>query len=157
MRKFILSALLVMVLAIAAFLLADPQQPLFAFHGSQPTNLGTQAPCPPTPNCVSSQANGDQQHYIEPIAYQSPDTYAQITKILTAQKHLKIIKATDNYIYAQATSRLMGFVDDLEFYFQPMEQIIHLRSASRLGESDLGVNRQRLEQIKLQLNKAYAG
>ena len=151
MPKFILTA--VLLAAIATALLLN-HEPIFNLSGTQPDNLGIQngqlAPCPATPNCVSSQALKDSQHYIAPIPYQSP---SQIIAILNSQHRTKIIKATDNYIYAQVTSRIMGFVDDLEFYFSPTEPIIHTRSASRLGESDLGANRQRLAQIALDLDK----
>jgi uncharacterized protein (DUF1499 family) len=62
-----------------------------------------------------------------------------------------VVEQTDNYIRAQSKSRIFKFIDDLEFYFPTDEQVIHLRSASRVGESDLGVNRRRLEQIRLAL------
>ena len=59
-----------------------------------------------------------------------------------------IIKETNNYLYVEFTSKLMGFVDDVEFYFDRDGKSIQVRSASRLGESDLGVNRQRIEEIR---------
>ena len=62
-----------------------------------------------------------------------------------------IIKETNNYLYAEFTSKLMGFVDDVEFYFDDDGKFIQVRSASRLGESDLGVNRQRIEEIRAKL------
>jgi uncharacterized protein (DUF1499 family) len=58
---------------------------------------------------------------------------------------------TDDYIHALSKSRIFKFVDDVEFYLPPNESVIHLRSASRVGESDLGVNRRRVEQIRLAL------
>ena len=60
-----------------------------------------------------------------------------------------IIEETEDYIRVESSSRLLGFVDDAEFYLPADEKVIHVRSASRLGESDLGVNRRRLEQIRL--------
>ena len=65
----------------------------------------------------------------------------------------KIITATDNYLYAEFTSALMGFVDDVEFLVDDGAKVIQVRSASRLGESDLGVNRKRIETIRTQLNQ----
>ena len=62
------------------------------------------------------------------------------------------MEQTDDYIRTQSTSKIMGFVDDAEFYFPTDIKVIHWRSASRLGESDLGVNRRRLEQIRLAFN-----
>ncbi len=62
-----------------------------------------------------------------------------------------MIEQTNNYIHTLSRSRIFKFVDDVEFYFPPNESVIHLRSASRVGQSDLGVNRRRLEQIRLAL------
>ena len=59
-----------------------------------------------------------------------------------------IIEETDNYLYAEFKSKLMGFVDDVEFYRDPAANVVHVRSASRLGKSDAGVNRQRVEEIR---------
>ena len=128
------------------------------FSGSVPQNLGVTdqqlAPCPDSPNCVSSQAPAsDKEHYIAPLTYDGDrqTAKAQIIKILSVVPRTEIVEQTDDYIRAESTSRLMGFVDDLEFYFPPDQNIIEWRSASRLGESDLGVNRRRLEQIRLAL------
>jgi len=111
--------------------------------------------CPTTPNCVNSQAI-DNKHYIEPIL--STDTPLEaknhILKILSELERSKIIVAEDNYIRAEFTSKLFRFVDDVEFYFpdtKSKETTIHVRSASRLGHSDLGVNRKRIEQIRSKL------
>lgn len=123
------------------------------FAGSAPNNLGVSddhlVSCPDSPNCVVSQ-NADTTHSISPIAYDTDLDTARETllKVLTVVPRTKIIEQTDNYIYAQSESRLMGFIDDLEFYFPEEQKVIHLRSASRLGESDLGVNRRRLEQVR---------
>ena len=63
----------------------------------------------------------------------------------------EVIKQTDNYIYAISKSRIFKFIDDVEFYFPSNESVIHVRSSSRLGDFDFGVNRTRLEQIRLAL------
>ena len=128
------------------------------FAGKQPTNLGVQsgqlAPCPSTPNCVSSQSQ-NAQNKIEPLTYNSSPTEA-IANLKTVIKSLpktKIITETENYLYAEFTSALMGFVDDVEFYLDEGAKTIHVRSASRLGQSDLGVNRKRIETIRTKLNE----
>lgn len=133
------------------------------FSGAVPNNLGVTeqrlAPCPASPNCVASQDPADdQEHYIAPLTYggdlaesrsgERQIAKMQIVKILGVVPRTVIVEQTDNYIHAESTSRLMGFVDDLEFYFPPDQNLIEWRSASRLGESDLGVNRRRLEQIR---------
>jgi uncharacterized protein (DUF1499 family) len=125
------------------------------FAGETP-DLGLQdgqfAPCPDQPNCVVSQG-ADEAHQIDPIPYNRDRAAAHdlLVKVLGVVPRTEIVAQTDDYIRAKATSRLMGFVDDLEFYFPKEESVIHLRSAARLGESDLGVNRRRLEQIRLAL------
>lgn len=124
------------------------------FRGETPSNLGIHnrqlTPCPASPNCVVSQ-NGDETHAIEPIVYKGDRKTAQQTllKVLSVVPRTAVIAQTDDYIRAESTSRLLGFVDDLEFYFPEATKVIQVRSASRLGESDLGVNRRRLEQIRL--------
>ena len=65
-----------------------------------------------------------------------------------------IVEERADYLYAEFASRLLGFVDDVEFYFPPNERIIHVRSASRLGHSDFGVNRKRIEDIRAKLAAA---
>jgi uncharacterized protein (DUF1499 family) len=125
------------------------------FAGERP-ELGLQngqlMPCPDQPNCVVSQGS-DDAHRIEPIAYtRDRDTTRDVLiKVLGVVPRTVIVTQTDDYIRAQSTSRLMGFIDDVEFYLPPNETVIHLRSAARLGRSDLGVNRRRLEQIRLAL------
>ena len=107
-------------------------------------------PCPSSPNCVVSQ-NGDEEHSIEPITYQSDRATARETllKVLSVVPRTEVIEQTDDRIQAESTSRIFKFVDDVEFYFPQDENVIHVRSASRVGESDLGVNRRRIEQIRL--------
>ena len=106
--------------------------------------------CPSSPNCVVSQG-GDEEHTIEPIAYEGDLATAKETllKVLSVVPRTEVIENTDNYIHTESTSRIFKFVDDAEFYFPENENVIQVRSASRVGESDLGVNRRRIEQIRL--------
>ncbi len=76
---------------------------------------------------------------------------AKLVALVKAMPRTTIVDSTDNYLYAEFASKLMGFVDDVEFYLDPAESVIQVRSASRLGESDLGVNRKRLEEIRAAL------
>jgi uncharacterized protein (DUF1499 family) len=123
------------------------------FAGTPQGNLGVHdgflASCPASPNCVVTQ-DADESHSVAPIVYQTNLDTARDTllKVLTVVPGTEVIAQTDNYIRAQSTSRLMGFIDDVEFYFPVNRKVIEMRSASRLGESDLGVNRRRLEQIR---------
>jgi len=116
------------------------------------TENGQLKECPTTPNCVNSQAK-DKQHFIEPIVITGPPLEAKkhILNILKELKQSKIKVVEDDYIRAEFTSRVFRFVDDVEFYFpdtKSEEGIIHVRSASRVGHSDFGVNRKRIEQIR---------
>jgi len=108
--------------------------------------------CPASPNCVVSQ-NADPKHAIDPIPYHvSRDKAREILlKVLSVVPRTEVVEQTDSYIHALSKSRIFKFVDDVEFYLPPNESVIHLRSASRIGESDLGVNRRRMEQIRLAL------
>lgn len=128
------------------------------FAGKQPTNLGVHdgklAPCPNTPNCVSSQSS-DAEHGIEPLTYTSTaeEAIAALKAVIQGMKKTKVITENKSYLYAQFTSALMGFVDDVEFYLDEVAKVIHVRSASRLGQSDLGVNRKRIETIRTKLQE----
>lgn len=124
------------------------------FPGTSPSNLGVSrdgrlAPCSARPNCVSSQAT-DKRHAIKPFAFSGrPETaMAAIRGILNDMPRTTIIRQSKDYIQAECASRLLGFTDDLEFYCDAGRKVIHVRSASRLGYSDLGVNRKRVEAIR---------
>ncbi len=109
------------------------------------------APCPDSPNCVSTQAPPtDKLHAIAPMAYTSDRVAAhqRLLSIIQAMPRVTIITTEPEYIYAEFRSRLMSFVDDVEFYLDDTGKQIHFRSSSRLGRSDLGVNRQRMEEIR---------
>jgi uncharacterized protein (DUF1499 family) len=109
-------------------------------------------PCPSKPNCVSSQAT-DKAHYIQPIHFTGTPQEAQdrLLQILNALERTNIIVVQENYIRVAFTSKIFQFVDDVEFYFPATDTehiIIHFRSASRIGYSDLGANQKRIEQIR---------
>lgn len=123
------------------------------FAGDRPSLLGVQAghlqPCPDRPNCVSSQSP-DPEHFVAPILFEGSARQAMQTlkQAIDDSPRAEVIRADDNYLYAEFTSKLMGFVDDVEFYFDNQTKRIEVRSASRLGESDLGVNRKRVEDLR---------
>ncbi|MGK7937895.1 MAG: DUF1499 domain-containing protein [Xenococcaceae cyanobacterium] len=125
---------------------------MFNFSGTRPDDLGVNngklKPCPGTPNCVSSQSDNSQEK-VEPLP---AVPISEVKKIVDNMERTTIIKETDNYLYAEFKSKLMGYVDDVEFYLDPNENVIHVRSASRLGKSDLGVNRARVEEIRAKIN-----
>jgi uncharacterized protein (DUF1499 family) len=106
-------------------------------------------PCSASPNCVSSMAK-DKNHFVEPIQFDQSQKAAhkKLLEILKSLPRTKITISKDDYICAESTSLLFRFVDDLEFVFDANKKIIHVRSASRVGYSDLGVNRKRVESIR---------
>ena len=109
-------------------------------------------PCPESPNCVNSQAE-TEIHYIQPIHYTGTqqEAYGRLMRILASEKRTNILTVQENYIWVEFTSALLRFVDDVEFYFpedQADNKVIHVRSASRVGYSDMGVNRKRIEHIR---------
>ncbi|WP_445630066.1 DUF1499 domain-containing protein [Nostoc sp. DSM 114167] len=123
------------------------------FAGKRPNNLGISngklASCPNSPNCVSSQST-DASHQIAPLTFTSTPEQAitNLKQIIESLPRTKIITFSNDYLYAEFKSALLGFVDDVEFYLDRTTNVIHVRSASRLGQSDLGVNRKRIETIR---------
>lgn len=108
-------------------------------------------PCPDSPNCVSSFET-DPSHYVEPLRYNGAiaDARQKLLSILNSTKRVKVVISEENYIHAEFTSLIFRFVDDVEFYLDENEPVIHVRSASRVGYSDLGANRKRMEAIRRQ-------
>jgi len=150
--------LLIGVCALALAVLLAAQ--LGAFSGQPPGNMGPRdgklRPPSKTPNSVSSQADLWPQHpmrddaRIAPLAVQGsgPATLARLRKIAEALPGAKVIEARDDYLYVQFTTRWMKFVDDAEFWFDPAHNVVQLRSASRVGSKDFGVNRARIETLR---------
>lgn len=126
------------------------------FAGKRPTNLGVKdgrlSPCPNSPNCVCSY-DTDAVHAIAPLSFsgEPSEAIAKLKQVIQSMERTTIITESLDYLYAEFKSKLIGFVDDVEFYVDPAAKVIHVRSASRLGKSDLGVNRNRIEQIREQL------
>ena len=107
------------------------------------------APCPQTPNCISSETS-DAHHYIKPIPYEGTveEAKARLRQTLLSIPRVLIVHEESSYIHAECTSWLFRFTDDVEFVFDDTQKVIQVRSASRIGYSDLGVNRKRVETIR---------
>ena len=112
-------------------------------------NEGQLSPCPESPNCVSSQST-DEKHSIDPLSYGVPasDAMAKLKEIINSMKRSRIVAEEDDYLHAEFRSALFRFVDDVEFCLDSENSIIHVRSASRSGYYDFGVNRKRIELIR---------
>jgi uncharacterized protein (DUF1499 family) len=147
------------VIAIATALAAIEYfggQPMGLFSGSRPEGLGFsngkfKAPSW-KPNTVSSTVEkSDEKHYIAPISISGDADAAwnKLQSIVKAQKGVAIVDAKPNYLYAEFKTAGMGFVDDVEFALDKSANVIHVRSGSRLGVRDFGVNRNRIETIRL--------
>lgn len=126
---------------------------LTACSGTRPDHLGMRegrlAPCPSSPNCVSSFSD-DPAHFIEPLRYRSsPErAMARLEALLRAHPRTRLIVVQPDYIYAEFTTRIMRFVDDVELLLDAEAGVIHCRSASRIGHFDFGTNSRRIELIR---------
>ncbi|MBK7353786.1 MAG: DUF1499 domain-containing protein [Nitrosomonas sp.] len=155
--------LLVLILMLIILVILAGQ--LGLFKGVAPNDLGVvgnrlKLPAD-TPNSVSSQAdlypNHLQHDYAQiaplPLVGDGKSTLGKIKGIIELMPGAQIITDQENYLYVQFTTRVMKFVDDAEFWFDSQLNIVQVRSASRIGKSDLGVNRQRIEWIRKQLEE----
>jgi uncharacterized protein (DUF1499 family) len=129
------------------------------FSGTRPDNLGVRdgrlAAPKRTPNNVSSQAdrNADAAHYVEPLRFSGDarQAWAALRRVIEGMPRARVITSEPDYLHAEFSSRLMGFVDDAEFLLDAKAGVIQVRSASRLGRSDFGVNRERIESVRAKL------
>lgn len=123
------------------------------FAGNRPRNLGVKdgrlAACPGKPNCVSSQAGSARQRVMPLRLSGAPgESMNRLKRVVNNMPRTALADEYDHYLHFECSSKLLGFVDDLEFLCDADEQVIHVRSASRLGYSDLGLNRKRVESIR---------
>jgi uncharacterized protein (DUF1499 family) len=105
--------------------------------------------CPRSPNCVSTFST-DPTHRIMPIPFRGTleEARERMVRVVTSMRRASIIKVDKEYLHLEYRSALFRFVDDVEFYFDEKEKLIHFRSASRSGYYDFGVNRRRMEKIR---------
>jgi len=156
-KWFVIVVVVLVVVAVAVGHLGFLQ-------GTPPTDLGVRdgklKPPSMTENSVTSQAalypDHPQRKYADiaplPVKGEGPATIAQIKAIVEGMDGAKVIKSEPGYLYAQFTTKLMKYVDDVEFWFDPAANVIHVRSASRVGRGDLGVNRKRIEAVRAVLD-----
>lgn len=159
----ILSFAILFFFVVAATVLAVGQ--LGLLRGRMPEDLGIHngrlKPPSLTPNSVSSQAdlypNHPQRDYarIDPIRFSDEPEKAmqRLEKTLRSMDRVEVVKHETDYLYAQASTPLLKFTDDMEFWLDRQGNAIQIRSASRLGRKDFNVNRQRMETIRAQFAK----
>ena len=135
-------------------------------QGTPPADLGVRdgrlKPPSTTPNSVSSQAtlypDHPQRSYADisplPVQGDGPATLARIRTVIEGMPGARVVSSEPAYLYAQFATPLLQFVDDVEFWFDPAANVVHVRSASRIGRGDLGENRRRIEAIRLRLAAA---
>jgi len=160
LKWFVIIVLVVVILTLIAGQLGW-------LKGRAPDDLGVRdgrlKPPSTTPNSVSSQAAlHDPQRYmvdyarIDPLRFGGDGAAAldKVRRIVAAMPGAQVIESRPDYVYVQFMTRWLKFVDDTEFWLSPAENVIHVRSASRIGRSDLGVNRARVEAIRARLSAA---
>lgn len=110
--------------------------------------------CPDSPNCVSSSPLEDEKHRIEPLKFKEnlEATKKTLQATIERTERTKIVSQEGNHWKCEFKTKLLGFTDDVEFFFDEKEKVVHVRSASRIGYSDMGANRKRVEAIR----EAYA-
>lgn len=104
--------------------------------------------CGNKPNCVSSQADTESEYYIDPIKDSNIESVWDNINVMLPDMGLKLENSQENYLHFTEKSKVFGFTDDVEFLLNTEEGLIEVRSQSRVGYSDMGVNRKRLEKIK---------
>ena len=131
---------------------------MFKFTGKRPRDLGVKdgaftAAKTWKPNWVSSQVDAGDSHHVAPLEFSRDGKAAmqRLAKVVRGLPRTMIVEQKDDYLYAEFSTPLMGYVDDVEFHCNG--KVIDVRSSSRLGTSDLGANRKRVEAIRARFEK----
>jgi uncharacterized protein (DUF1499 family) len=126
---------------------------LASCSGTRPSDVGIAglglAPCPSSPNCVSSDAS-DAAHHADAFELSAPadEVWGIVQEEIARLPRATVVESTPSYLHVECASALFGFVDDLELQLRVPDGLVAVRSASRVGYSDLGVNRRRVEQLR---------
>ena len=147
------SVIVVVVVCMAIIPVLIVRLAVLSARAQRPKNLGLVqgqfVPCPAKPNCVSTHSTSPQ-HASSPIRFSGSaiEAFARLQTIVKQQPRAQIITAANGYLHVEFTSRIFHFVDDVQFLFDENQRVIHFRSSSRSGYSDLGVNRRRMESLR---------
>lgn len=148
------AVLLIPLLVVVAFA-------VMSATSRRPKTLGVRdgrlAACPDSPNCVSTQAEREHQRMDSiPLTIDAAEAVSVLKRVVSAMPRSQVVTVDEHYLHAEFASALFRFVDDIEFFVDAQQRVIHFRSASRVGHSDLGVNRQRMQTIVKQFQAAVA-
>ena len=147
LRRYLKRALIVIAILLALFALRLAVESRRSRTAPQlGATDGELRPCPSSPNCVSSQSQAEQRG-IQPLRLAPSATMLDIKAALERMPGTRIIESRDGYLRAECQTLLFRFIDDLELVAHP-DGIVHVRSASRVGHSDLGANRRRVERLR---------
>jgi len=119
---------------------------------------GSLAPCPSSPNCVSSEPGADEDHRVEPFVYEGDGraVLARFVELVAELPRVELVTREPDYAHAAFTTKWMRFTDDVELRLDEAASVVHVRSASRLGHSDLGKNRARVDELRPLFARAVA-
>jgi uncharacterized protein (DUF1499 family) len=149
MRAIKLFAIVLILLSLALVAIGQAG----GFRGSPPATsgpvAGRPAACPPTPNCVSSQSV-EPARRVDPLPARAsaPHSMRELRQALARLPGATIVDARPDHLRVEVRTTLLGFVDDLELLVDDASQVVHVRSASRIGHSDMGTNRRRIERLR---------
>jgi uncharacterized protein (DUF1499 family) len=124
-------------------------------HSTGLTDDNRLTPCPEPPRCVSSQAR-DPDKQVPPFALREADnaSWQRLGEIVEAMERTTVVKRSERYLHAEVVSPWHFYTDDLELLYRPEEKRVHVRSSARVGYYDFKVNRERVQTLRKQLDKA---
>lgn len=145
--KILLSVLVLLLLLFAGMLvkLAADSRAMSVTLGVEDGRL---APCPDSPNCVSSDAPAGDSHHIPPLSATNRDTWPRLQETVGALDGVELVARDGDYARYTFRTPLLGFIDDVEFLYRPRQGEIAVRSASRVGYGDMNANRKRIESLR---------
>ena len=153
MKVFFATLLTIAILLAAGYWLANKLAAESRAMGvSSSLSNGLLWPCPSAVfNCVNSDSQPTDSHFIIPISDPDGTRWAKLVATVDAMEGAELVLSTDDYAYFTFTTKFLRFMDDVEFHNRPADRLIAVRSASRVGKSDLGTNRRRIEDIRVAL------
>lgn len=156
LKLTLLAVLLLLLVLVVVFVLRLALLAADSADGRAPGLMdGRLSPCPASPNCVNSEYPGDSEHLTAPVTLtlDDPARARQIARQVIQGMGGEVVRIEDHYLAATFTSSLFRFVDDFEVRLDSAEGLLHLRSASRVGYGDMGVNAERAERFKTRFAK----